>query len=151
MKKTAVGILLLQILCAPIVSAQLLQMDLTIFGMDCAICAHGVRNGLLKIEGVQKVEVSLEKGSTHIDFKPDNKVLLSQIENAVKRNGFSPKGGNVEFKGRIQNKEVIITGSNETVSSRSNSASDPEKEYLIHGILKIDDKGAQSLSIDSVN
>ena len=152
MKKTAIGILLLQVLFAPFVSAQLIKMDLTIFGMDCAICAHGVRTGLLRIQGVQNVEVSIEKGSTHIEFKPDNKVLLSQIETAVKRNGFSPKGGNVEFKGRIQNSEVIITGTNETVSSSSNSAAaDPQKEYLIRGTLKIDDKGGQSFSIASVN
>ena len=152
MKKIAVSIFLFQILFAPLVSAQLLQMDLTIFGMDCAICAHGVRTGLLKIEGVQKVDVSLEKGSTHIEFKPDNKVLLTQIENAVRRNGFSPKGGNVELRGRIQNSKVIVTGSNETVSSISNSSTtDPQKDYVIHGTLKIDDKGAQSLNITSAN
>jgi copper chaperone CopZ len=153
MKKIAISIFLFQILFAPFVSAQLLQMDLTIFGMDCAICAHGVRTGLLKIEGVQKVDVSLEKGSTHIEFKPDNKVLLTQIENAVKRNGFSPKGGNIEFKGRIQNSEVIVTGSNETVPSTipKSGTTDPQKEYVMHGILKIDDKGSQSLSITSAN
>jgi copper chaperone CopZ len=152
MKKIVVGIFLLQILFTPMAFAQILQMDLSIFGMDCAICAHGVQSTLLKIEGVQKVEISLEKGLAHIEFKPDNKVLLTQIENAVRRNGFSPKGGTVELRGRIQNSQVTVTGSNETVSSISNSGTtDPQKDYVIHGTLKIDDKGTKSLSITSAN
>jgi copper chaperone CopZ len=158
MKRIALMTLMLLSVSTPTLFAQIIQMDLSIFGMDCAICAHGVHKTLLKIEGVQKVDVSIEKGLAHIELNSENKVQLQQLENAVRKNGFSPKGGTVDLKGKIQNKggdsiTVIVSGTNEGISGTMSQAAsiDPQKEYSIRGVLKIDEKGTQSLNITSAN
>jgi len=108
-----------------------------------------VSTGLKKLDGAEKVDVSLEQGLAKIQLKPENKVTLAAIQNIVKRNGFSPKSANVKLRGKLRNHTLTITGSNESVPAKLNQehSVDPQKEYWIEGNLKIEDNGAQSLTI----
>jgi copper chaperone CopZ len=156
MKKTIPGVLILQLFLSVNSFAQLLTVDLTIFGMDCAICAHGVRTGLKKIDGVETVDVSLEQGLARVQLKPTNKVTLQKIQTVVKKNGFSPKSAKVQLRGTIQHREnrlqVTVSGSAEIIPAaipQGATVSD-ENEHLIEGNLKIEDKQGLLLSIASV-
>jgi copper chaperone CopZ len=108
-----------------------------------------VSTGLKKLDGVEKVDVSLEQGLAKIKLKPQNKVTLVAIQTIIKKNGFSPKSANVKLRGKLRNQNLTITGSNESLPAKFNhqQSIDPEKEYWIEGILKIEDSGAQSLAI----
>ena len=109
--------------------------------------------GLKKVDGAEKVDVSLEQGLAKIQLKPENKVTLASIQTIIKKNGFSPKSANVKLRGKLRNQNnsliLTITGSNESLPAKLNPqhSIDPQKEYWIEGSLKIEDDGAQSLAI----
>jgi copper chaperone CopZ len=108
-----------------------------------------VSTGLKKLDGAEKVNVSLEQGLAKIQLKPENKVTLAAIQKIIKQNGFSPKSANIKLRGKLQNQNLTITGSNESLPAKFNQQQsiDPQKEYWIEGNLKIENNGAQSLEI----
>jgi copper chaperone CopZ len=56
-----------------------------------------------KIEGVQSVNVSLNKGLVTIDLAAGNHLTMAQLRGVIKANGFSPKEANVVIDGSLQN------------------------------------------------
>jgi len=72
-----------------------------IFGMDCAPCAYGIQQGLLKLPGVQHVTVSLNDGNASVDLAPVNKVTLAEIQSVIRHHGFTPKGATVTLSGHL--------------------------------------------------
>ncbi len=82
-------------------AAGLLEVDQVIFGMDCAPCAYGVEQGLRKLQGVQKVTVSLNQGKAVVVFAPDSPTSLKQIRKTIRKNGFTPKDAMVHVAGRL--------------------------------------------------
>lgn len=58
-----------------------------------------------KLEGVESVTVSLEKGNADIRLKAGNVVSLQQVRRAIRDSGFSPRQADVEAVGRAINWE----------------------------------------------
>lgn len=104
-------------------NAQLLEVEQTVFGMDCAPCAYGVERGLKKVEGIQAVKVSLNKGKAFITLQADNKVSLSEIQQKVKSNGFSAREAEVILQGELSKQEnkVFIEAGQERYLISENS------------------------------
>ena len=102
------------------------------------------------MEGVKNVEVSLEKGLAKIEINPANQVTLSQIQTVVKKNGFSPKSAQLKLKGKISDKQVTITNSNESIPAtvEADEKPEPEKEYMIEGNLVIEED-SQRMTVTS--
>lgn len=65
------------------------------------MCAHAVRVAVRKIDGVDSVRVSLNEGLATIRFKPDSRVGVEQVREAIRRNGFTPKGADITIRGRL--------------------------------------------------
>jgi copper chaperone CopZ len=79
-------------------------------------CAYAVRGALQKFSGVEKVDVSLNKGMATVTLKPGNTVRLSDVWETVRKNGFTPKETKVVIRGEVvggTNTELKVTGSNE--------------------------------------
>jgi copper chaperone CopZ len=79
-------------------------------------CAYAVRGALQKLSGVEKVDVSLNKGLATVTLKPGNTVRLPDVWEAVRKNGFSPKETRVVLRGEVvggSKTELKITGTNE--------------------------------------
>ena len=93
---------LLLLLSAAPAHAEYRRIELKIFGMDCATCAHGVRVAMQKLDGVSTVELSLERAQAEIGLKPDNRLALDQFRQVVKRNGFEPKQAVVTAIGTVR-------------------------------------------------
>lgn len=85
-------------------TAGLIEVDQTIWGMDCAPCAYGMEKGLKKLEGVKTVKVSLNEGNAVIRFAADSKLALADIRLVVRDGGFTPKGATVRISGTLQRK-----------------------------------------------
>ena len=83
--------------------AQYKTIELKILGMDCAICAHGVRVAVQKVDGVESVQLSLERAEADIRLKPENRVSLDQFRRIVKGNGFEPREAKVTVSGSLRN------------------------------------------------
>ena len=82
--------------------AEYTRVELKILGMDCAICAHGVRVAVQKIDGVESVELSLERAQADIRLRKDNVVSLDRFRQIVKANGFEPKQATVTAVGTVR-------------------------------------------------
>src|SRR6188472_1550267 len=83
--------------------AQYKTIELKILGMDCATCAHGVKVAVQKVDGVESVELSLERAEADIRLKPENRVSLDHFRRIVKGNGFEPREAKVTVNGSLRN------------------------------------------------
>jgi len=54
-----------------------------------------------RIEGVQGARVSLNEGRAVVELEPGNMVTLAQIQERVRRNGFTPQGAAVTVRVRV--------------------------------------------------
>ncbi len=100
MKKLGI-IALLTIIGLNSAMAQLIKVDQEVFGMDCAPCAYGLERGLKKMDGLEKVQVSLNDGKAYLQLSVNNKLTLKKIQELVKSNGFSARNAIVTLKGEL--------------------------------------------------
>ena len=83
-------------------NAQIQKVDQEVFGMDCAPCAYGLERGLKKMDGVKNVQVSLNEGKAHLELSENNHLSLDQIQEEVRKNGFSAKKAEILLKGKLE-------------------------------------------------
>jgi copper chaperone CopZ len=77
------------------------QVNLTVFGMDCAPCAHAIHVSMKGIQGVNTVDVDLNTGLVTIKLTPGNRAAMRQFNQAVEKNGFTHKDAAVVARGRL--------------------------------------------------
>jgi mercuric ion binding protein len=63
-------------------------VTLSVAGMTCAACPITIKKALLRVDGVQKVEVSYEKKEAVVTFD-DAKTTAAALMEATKRAGFT--------------------------------------------------------------
>ncbi len=115
MKKIfVVGFLALSSIAA---HAEYEQVNLTVFGMDCAPCAHAIHVSMKGIQGVSLVDVDLNTGLVSIKLSPRNSATMRQFNEAVEKNGFTHKDATVvvrgELSGSAQAPFLDVTGTND--------------------------------------
>ena len=81
--------------------AQYEQVNLTVFGMDCAPCAHAIHVSMKGISGVNTVDVDLNTGLVTIKLLEGNTATMRQFNQAVEKNGFTHKDAEVVVKGKV--------------------------------------------------
>jgi cation transport ATPase len=94
----ALGFLAISSLAA---HAEYEQVNLTVFGMDCAPCAHAIHVSMKGIQGVNTVDVDLNTGLVSIKLTPGNGAAMRQFNEAVEKNGFTHKDANVVARGQV--------------------------------------------------
>jgi cation transport ATPase len=77
------------------------QVNLTVFGMDCAPCAHAIHVSMKGIQGVNTVDVDLNTGRVSIKLSPGNSAFMRQFNEAVEKNGFTHKDAQVIVRGQL--------------------------------------------------
>jgi hypothetical protein len=81
-------------------------------------CAFAVRGAFKKLSGVESADVSLNKGVAAVKLKPGNALTVEQFWEAVRRNGFTPKGTNAVVRGEALQSggrlQLKVTGPNRT-------------------------------------
>jgi cation transport ATPase len=81
--------------------AQYQQIDLIVFGMDCAPCAHAIHVSMKGIQGVNTVDVDLNTGLVVIKLNPANTAAMRQFNEAVEKNGFTHKDADIVANGKL--------------------------------------------------
>jgi copper chaperone CopZ len=81
--------------------AEYQQVNLTVFGMDCAPCAHAIHVSMKGIQGVESVDVDLNTGLVTIKLTPNNQATMRQFNQAVEKNGFTHKDAVVIASGKL--------------------------------------------------
>lgn len=82
-------------------NAEYRQVNMTVFGMDCAPCAHAIHVSMKGIKGVDKVNVDLNTGLVAISLDPGNTANMHQFEEAVEKNGFTHKDATIIVRGKL--------------------------------------------------
>jgi cation transport ATPase len=77
------------------------QVNLTVFGMDCAPCAHAIHVSMKGIQGVDTVDVDLNTGLVAIKLTPGNTAAMRQFNQAVEKNGFTHKDAMIVARGKL--------------------------------------------------
>jgi len=76
-----------------------------------------VRVSLKSVNGVEQVDVSLNKGLATVTLKPGNSVTMQQLQQAIIKNGFTTKQSTVTASGTLLNEggtlKLKVSGSNE--------------------------------------
>jgi cation transport ATPase len=81
--------------------AEYQQVKLTVFGMDCAPCAHAIHVSMKGIQGVNTVDVDLNTGLVSIQLNPGNSAAMHQFNQAVEKNGFTHKDADIVARGML--------------------------------------------------
>jgi copper chaperone CopZ len=81
--------------------AEYKQVNLTVFGMDCAPCAHAIHVSMKGIQGVNTVDVDLNTGLVAIKLIPGNSASMRQFNQAVEKNGFTHKNAEIVVRGKM--------------------------------------------------
>ena len=106
-----------------------------------------------KLDGVASVEVSLEKASADIRFKPDNKITLPQLRQIIKKNGYPTKDAQVTARGQI----VDLKGTpmldllNGTTLPLTQKPSGPSAGIVeVTGVSRVRGKDTEQLTVTTV-
>jgi copper chaperone CopZ len=110
-----------------------------------------VRVSLKSVDGVDAVNVSLDKGLANVKMKPGNAATFKQLQEAITKNGFTMKPSNVSVVGKIviikNQPKVQVSGSNDLVnlipdgSQTANVNAMADKGVLVEGTLEEATKG----------
>ena len=106
-----------------------------------------------KLEGVETVEVSLEKSSADIKLKADNKITLPQIRRIIRSNGYPTKDAQISARGKIAERDGkpvldLLNGSFLELAEKPKDA--PADIVEVTGVSRADDKNAELLTVTSV-
>jgi cation transport ATPase len=136
------------------------QVNMTVFGMDCAPCAHAIHVSMKGIQGVNKVDVDLNTGLVAVQLSPGNSAAMEQFNRAVEKNGFTHKDAKVVVRGKITGTSsspvLEVTGTNDKyalVGTGANPASLAGKTVTVSGTLPQVPKGKvpDTLKYDSIS
>jgi copper chaperone CopZ len=142
MKKTLA--IALFVLTSFVVHAQYQQIDLTVFGMDCAPCAHAIHVSMKGIQGVDTVQVDLNTGLVSVKLAPANSATMHQFNQAIEKNGFTHKDASIIVRGTLSGTPVApslgVTGTQDRyILAPFAGASDLStligKEVVVTGLL----------------
>jgi copper chaperone CopZ len=129
------------------------QVNLTVFGMDCAPCAHAIHVSMKGIQGVNTVDVDLNTGLVTIKLNPGNGAAMRQINEAVEKNGFTHKDAIVVVRGKLNGTAAApfldVTGTQDRYALTPAAASTDisamfDKAVTITGVLPQAPKGKVS-------
>ena len=149
-KILAVGFLVFSTFAA---HAEYEQVNLTVFGMDCAPCAHAIHVSMKGIQGVNTVDVDLNTGLVSIKLTPGNSAAMRQINEAVEKNGFTHKDANVVVRGQLSGSAqapfLDVTGTKDRyaltpIAAGTDISGLLGKTVLIEGVLPQSGKGEVS-------
>lgn len=98
------------------------QAVVTVQGMQCPFCAYGIKKHLAKLPGVTRVDVELAKNQAIVTFAPDAKVTDAQIQQAIRKAGFTP--------GKIERQ----SGGQADKTARTEAAQERTATFAIEGM-----------------
>ena len=129
------------------------RVNLTVFGMDCAPCAHAIHVSMKGIQGVNTVDVDLNTGLVSIKLTPGNGAAMRQFNEAVEKNGFTHKDAAIVVRGQLSGSSqapfLDVTGTKDRYALTPLSAATDisgllGKTVVVDGVLPQSGKGKVS-------
>lgn len=82
-------------------NAQVKEINISVDGFTCSLCAKGVEGQFKALEFVSSVKTNLEAASFDLKFKPGMQIKISKIWNAVDDGGFTVGSISVDASGTL--------------------------------------------------
>lgn len=101
--------------------AELIKVEQSFGGIQCASCAKFVKNKFAKNASVESVNIDEKKGLLTLQLKPGNKMKIGQILDFVQQSGYTVKETKVVARGKaIMNKGYasLLLGENDELRVR---------------------------------
>lgn len=110
---------------------------------------------LKKLEGVESVDVALEKTSADIDItlKADNTITLPQLRRIIRSNGYPTKDAQVTARGRLIDRDgtqVLDLLNESTLELAARPKESPADPVEITGVSRPGEKDTELLTISSM-
>ena len=119
---------------APAARAELLRVEQSFGGIECASCVESVAKGLKRLRGVESVELDAEKSVVRIALAEGNRVKLEAIRDAIKATGYTPGDATLEARGKVSGKQFALTVTNQ-IFEIEGEALPAEGAATIHGAV----------------
>ena len=107
-----------------------------------------------KVDGVESVDVSLEKAAADIRLKPDNRATMAQLRAAIKKNGYATRDAQVEARGRIvlrDGKPALDLLNGETIALAGESSGKASDRVVdVTGVARADGKAPDNLTVVTI-
>lgn len=108
---------------------------------------------LKKVEGIEGVEVSLEKGSADIRLKRENKVTLPQLRRLIRSTGYQTKDAQVTARGQVVDRAGtpaldLLNGDVIVLAERPTDA--PAAAVEVIGVSRAKEDNSEVLTIKSI-
>jgi len=112
-----------------------------------------VSAALKKLEGVESVDVSLEKASVEITLTADNKVTLAHLRRIIMNNGNETKDAHIDARGRVidrAGKPVLdlLNGATMELEARPDRA--PRRVVEVTGVSVEQTKDTERLRVTGI-
>lgn len=106
-----------------------------------------------KLEGVETVDVSLEKASAVVTLKADNTITLPQLRRIIRAIGYPTKDAEITARGRITDQSGkpvldLLNGSTLELAERPKNA--PADTVEITGVSRRGEKDSERLTITAI-
>jgi copper chaperone CopZ len=103
-------------------------------------CAYAVRGALKKFQGVESVDVSLNKGLATVKLKSGNTVQPQQFWEAVHKNGFTPKATRVLVRGVVigSGNQLKVIGTDQVFELKADLKTIDELQRMAGKTIMID-------------
>jgi len=116
-------------------------------------CSRAVSAALRRLEGVESVDVSIEKGSIDIKLKADNKVTLPQLRRTIRSNGNETRDAQISGRGRIIDRDGtpildLLNGATMQLEARPETA--PAGVVEVTGVSQETGKDTERLKISAI-
>lgn len=106
------------------------------------ICAHAVSVAFKKVQGVQSVDISLNKGLATLKLTPGNAVHVEDLWDSIRKNGFTPKETKVTVRGELLSSggkpQLKVSGTNQTYDLVSRGQPVPDLTARVGQVVVID-------------
>ncbi len=83
------------------VFAEIKEVNIEVEGLTCPFCISGLEQKLKAVDGVAQAEIDLKTGNTHITINDKTFTSVEDLNNAVRKAGFSSGKTTVTAKGII--------------------------------------------------
>jgi len=103
-----------------------------------------------KLEGIESVDVSLEKASADIRLKPGNRITMAQLRQTIRKAGYPTKDAQVEARGTVveRNGQTVFDLQNGTFLELAQKPPVPNSGVVdILGVSRVVDKTREVLTI----
>ena len=121
-RRIGAALLLMAGFVMPAIAGASQEVRLRVDGLACPFCAYGLEKKLKRVEGVEKLDVDLERGEVTLIFNADARIDEELLRQKVKEAGFTPRG-------------IEVVGSSENAPDQGDAvARDATAEFSVEGM-----------------